>query len=466
MRSVCRHSHQCSELMKIQMKQTAELFKNGKVTSDGGRGRALVEGTAFNNIGGGGKFYNSITGENYSSNSNSNSNSNSDNSSDTSKEFDETFDWIETILKRVERSIDKFEQQANSIYNSWSKRNEALLDQIAEVNNEITLQQSAYSKYMAAANGVGLSESYAKKVRDGSIDIETITDETLSKQIQDYQKYYEAALACQDAVEDLREEEAKLYAQRFENVQSQYDGILQGYEHTEAMLNEYISQSEAQGHIVSTQYYEALIDNEEQRISQLKMEQAALIAERDLAVASGKIEKGSEAWYEQCAAIDEVTQSIEEANTALIEYNNSIRDIEWQQFDLVQEGISDIVAESEFLIDLMSNKDLFNDKGKFTEQGVATVGLHGLNYNTHMYAADEYASEIAKLDAQIAEDPYDQELINRRRELVELQRDSILAAEDEKEAIRDLVEDGINAELDALQERIDLHNEELDSMKD
>ena len=61
---------------------------------------------------------------------------------------------------------------------------------------------------------------------------------------------------------------------------------------------------------------------------------------------------------------------------------------------------------------------------------------------------------------------FDQELINRRNELLELQRESILAAEDEKNAIKDLVEEGISLELDALQERIDKYEEALDSQKD
>ena len=127
---------------------------------------------------------------------------------------------------------------------------------------------------------------------------------------------------------------------------------------------------------------------------------------------------------------------------------------------------NNVTAEADFLINLMSNDKLFDDNGKLTDKGMATMGLHGQNYNTYMYQADDYGKEVAEIDKQIAKDPYDQELINRRRELIELQREAILNAEDEKQAIRDLVEEGINLELDALQERIDLHNEELDSIKD
>ena len=167
-----------------------------------------------------------------------------------------------------------------------------------------------------------------------------------------------------------------------------------------------------------------------------------------------------------CAEIDSVTQAIEEGETSLLSYARAMEEIDWSIFDLIQERISSVSDEADFLIELMSNEKLFDDSGKLTSQGLATMGLHAQNYNTKMYAADEYGAEVAKLDAQIKKDPYDQELINRRNELLELQRESILAAEDEKNSIRDLVEEGIDIELDALQERIDKYNESIEAAKD
>jgi hypothetical protein len=480
-------------------KQTEELLQNGKAISDGGRARALangsafVEGTAFSDGTGGGlgKVIHSVTIDGTSTkpktttkttvssgsngiggglgNSGKKWESNSGGGGGGSKdknEFEETIDWIETAIDRIERAIDQLDQKANNVYKAWSERNSALTDEISKVGDEIELQQKAYDRYLQEANSVGLSEDWAEKVRDGKVDIETITDEELKNKIDEYRQWYEKAIDCRDAIEDLKEKESELYAQRFENIQTQYDGILQGYEHTENMLNEYISQAEEQGYIVSKKYYQALINNEKSNIDELKREQADLIAARDEAVESGTIVKGSEAWLEQCAAIDEVTQAIEESATALLEFDNAMRDIDWQIFDLIQERISGVTEEADFLIELMSNKKLFEDDGKLTSQGLATMGLHSQNYNTHMYAADEYGAEVAKLNKQIAEDPYDQELINRRNEMLELQRESILAAEDEKNAIRDMVEEGIEFELDALQELIDKKNEELESEKD
>lgn len=445
--------------------QSEQLFANGKVTADGGRAKALVNGTAF--VGGiyptsgaafsgtGGGEYPTVpsftVGYVYGN-------------KDTDKN-QEIFDWIEVAIKRIEREIDNLDQKVGNVYKSWSSRNEALASEINKVSEEIALQKSAAQGYLNAANEIGLSSGWKKKVQSGDVDIDNITDETLAEKIKDYQKYYELYLDCIDAVEELKETEASLYAQRFENVQSQYDGILQGYEHTESMLNEYISQAEAKGQIVSKNYYNSLISNEKSRIAKLKEEQADLIKARDEAVANNEFDKYSEDWHRMCAEIDSVTQAIEEGTTSIIEYNNAIRDIEWEKFDLIQQRITDVTDEADFLIELMSNKKLYEDDGKLTSQGLATMGLHGQNYNTYMYQSDDYAKEIAKIDKQLAKG-YSKELEDRRRELIGLHRDMILAAEDEKNAIRDMVEEGINLELDALQEKIDLYNEALESQKD
>ena len=492
--------------------QTASLFKYGGIKGANPRGKMLATGSAFaegNAFGGssgtGGGFWSTGNGgsgsdkknnaatieadkvtvvdksgsSNNSSNKNTstgktyNKSSSDSKSKDSAEDFEETLDWIEIAIERIERAIDRLDTKANSVYRSWTERNEALTDQISEVGKEIELQEKAKAEYAKAAEDVGLDEAYAEKVRNGTLDIETITDEALKEKIDDYQQWYEKMLDCEDVILELQETEAELFAQRFENVQTKYENILQGFEHTQTMLEEYISQAEASGQIVSKNYYQALIDNEEAKISELQSEQADLIAARDAYVeemkAKGMSEEeiyDSEQWYEFCADIDEVTESIEESNTAVIEFNNSIRDIDWEVFDKIQERISRVNEEADFFIELMSNEKLFDDNGNLTEQGAATMALHAQKANTHMYQADEYGAEIAELDKQIAENPLDNNLVTRRDELIDLQRESILAAEQEKEAIRDLVEEGINLELEALDEKIEKHKEELDSQKD
>lgn len=192
-------------------RQTEELLKNGYVTASGGRGRAMAEGTAFASVSGGGKpisgwgggsggggttIINNTT-NNYNSGSKSSSSKSSSKSSGSSsskatkeaEEFEETLDWIEIAIDRIERAIDSLDRTASSAFKSWGERTNALNQQMQKVTDEIALQQQAYDRYMQQANSVGLSEDWASKVRDGTIDISVITDENLADQIKTFQEW-------------------------------------------------------------------------------------------------------------------------------------------------------------------------------------------------------------------------------------------------------------------------------------
>lgn len=489
-------------------RQTEELFANGKVTSGGGRGKSFANGNAFAlGSSGFGSLKNIIKNavkevnkdkksDSKKSNSSSSSSSSSSsintlsNSNGTSgsggagrgsisgggnggggsskdkNEFEETIDWIEVAIDRIERAISQLDQKANNIYKSWADRNTALADQIGKVRNEIELQQQAYDRYLQEAESVGLNEEYASKVRDGTIDIEDITDEELKKKIDEYKQWFEKAIDCQDAIEGLKETEASLYQQRLENVATQYEGILGVIEHEKNMLEEYINQSETQAWLVSSEYYNALTNNERDNIAELKKQKAEMLSAFNEAMDSGTITEGSEAWYSMCSSIDEVTLAITESETQLKEYEQTIQQLSWESFDLLQDKISSVTEETEFLIELLSSDKLFDDRGQLTDSGMATMGQHGVAYNTYMHQADQAAQEAARLKAELENDPFDTELEERYREMISLQQEYILSAQGEKEAIRDLVSEGIELELDALQELIDKKNEALQSEKD
>lgn len=457
-------------------KQSEELFKNGYVTSGGGRGKALAEGTAFGrgsggigraNKGSSAKTSSSSSSGSKSSSSSSNSNSNSNSSANEEAEkFEETLDWIETALDRVERAISRLDKTATSTYKNWTKRGTALNDQISQTRREIDLQNQAYNRYIQQANSVGLDAGYAAKVRDGTIDIEKITDEDLNNKISEYKQWYEKALDCLDAIDDLRESESKLYEQRFENVSTKYDGYLGVIQHEKDMLDEFVSQTETAGYITSGKYYDAMSANAKKQQEELKKQRDEMISELNNAVNSGTIEKYSESWYSMVNSVDEVTKSIEECNTSLLEYEKNLRELDWQIFDLIQDKISKVADESEFLINLMSNKKLYEDNGQLTDEGMATMGQYGVEYNVYMAQANKYAKKIKELQADLAKDPYNQDIANQLQEYIEAQQEAILNAEDMKNSIKDMVSDGIDKELDSLQKLIDKRNDALDAAKD
>lgn len=186
--------------------QTKEIFEKGKITHGSGRGRVFSSGSAFasgtvhaqgrafadNKATGGGTLYGSSSGSSGSSSKSSSksSSSSSSSASDEAEEFLEKIDWIEVAIDRIERAISRLDLTASSVFKKWGTRNSALVDQIGKVREEIDLQERAYNRYMQEANSVGLSSSYAAKVRNGEINIEEITDEDLKEKIDEYQEWY------------------------------------------------------------------------------------------------------------------------------------------------------------------------------------------------------------------------------------------------------------------------------------
>lgn len=378
------------------------------------------------------------------------------------------YDWIETLISRINRQVSNLGKTVSATYKTWSTRNNALAQELGTVNQQISAEQQAYNKYMQLANSVGLPEGYASLVRNGTIDVSTIQDDDLNDKIEKYQNYYNKALEASDAVQDLQDKLAELAKTKFDNVNSEYEAQLKQIDHSINVYDKMIDTAETQGYIASQKYYNALISTESSNISELQLQYSSLTSARNEAIKAGNIAKYSEEWYSMTDSINSVEEAIQDANKSLIEYKNNLRQVNWDFFDKQEDYISKLQDESDWLIDLITTENkLFNsDNGKITSSGKAVEGLHAINYNAYMTQADDYAKEIKKIDAEIANDPANTTLIERRQELLEQQRDMIKSAEDEKSAIKDLVSDGYDALSKALKKIADNYLDALNAQKD
>ena len=331
-----------------------------------------------------------------------------------------------------------------------------------------------------------LNKTQQKALKAGkTVSTKGITDPKVLKWIQDYN---EKVKKSADLSKKLRIEEEALtkaqneaaqsqaeYAQsivenakkKLENIANYYDSFTSQWENRNSMYEAYMDRMQTQGYNLSTKFYEAeigqqqkIVDNLSQKYIAMKRNFANLVADPN----SG-IKEGTEEYYEMQNEIDQVAISLKEAQNKVVEFQASIRDLKWEQFDQLQEAIGRITSESDFLIDLMSHKDMYDKDGNMTEQGLATMGLHGVNYNTYMAQADKYKEEMLKISEELANDPNNQKLIDRKNELIDAQQQAILSAEDEKDSIKDLIQDGINKQLDALDDLIDKYLDCLDSEK-
>jgi uncharacterized tellurite resistance protein B-like protein len=183
-------------------------------------------------------------------------------------------------------------------------------------------------------------------------------------------------------------------------------------------------------------------------------------------VANGYIKASSEEWNAMNQEILDVGKSLEEATTNIIKFNNELRQLNWDAFDYGQERINKVTEEFDFLIDLLDNQKLYDEGGAFNKRGWADTALHAGKYNVYMQQALDYAKERQKIEKELAKDEGNKTLIERREELIKLQQESIQNAYAEKEAVKDLVEQGINLHLESLNKLIEKYKQSLKDSRD
>ena len=412
---------------------------------------------------------NDWTNRHNSSGSGSNSSGSNDSSAqDKADEFLETIDWIEIKINRCEEAIARLNKTEENTFSGWTLRTTALNDEIAKTADEIEWATQGYKRYLQQADSVALSEDYKRKVRNGEINIEDITDEDLYNKIQDYQNWYEKAVELQDKIQELNISLSELAQKKFDNIVTQFEDMEKVFTDTNDILDKLVDYAETKGRIISKSYYEAMLQNENENNKLLVQQRDQMVAELNALVNTGKVTEYSEAWYDLQQQIDEVNGSIVESNKSIQEFYNNIRQADWDLFDLVQDKITGIADEIEFVQSLLEDRDNLTDghlNRGLTNEGLAQLGNYASKYNIYMSQAEKYASEIKKIEADIAKDPANKDLIDRKEELIKAQRDVILSANDEKKSMIDLARNGYDAMLEVLQELIDKRKEYLDNEK-
>lgn len=459
--------------------QTDEIFSKGFVTSNSGRGKmanakgnAYINGTAYSkgSYSGGGKFWGGAsTQQVYAPIIKNNAPAMQQQAKEAAKDFKETVDWIEILIDRLERKINELDTIAGSAYQTFERRNEALIEQFSKVTEEIDLQRKAYDAYIQRANAVPLSEDYKNKIRDGRLQIEDITDENLKKQIDDFQEWYEKALDCKDAITDLNESLGEIVEANFDNVVTKFEKLVDKISHETDMLEGQLDIIENSGKFAGDAYFEELMKSQQKSMDKLQEQYIAMQDARNDAIWSGAIKEGSEADLEMQSQIDEIAKSWQDCKNSMLEYKNEMWEMQDSAFEWAQERISDLSTESDFINGLLSvnENDLFNkDTGRLNDKGMTSGSLHALNYDVYMAQADEYSKKINEINEELVKDPNNTILLERKQNYIDAQRESIEAANDEKQAIQDLISDSYDKMLDVLQELIDKKKEALEAEKE
>lgn len=236
-------------------------------------------------------------------------------------------------------------------------------------------------------------------------------------------------------------------------------------------LDTQMSLYETQGHFITSEFYKGQGDlYKQQQEAELK-KAADLQAELDSDIASGDIKEYSARWYEMKDKIDEATQSADDYSVKIAETTNKAFDAILQLGEKSREAITRMNDEADFYKDILGRDKLVNEKtGAFTANGVASISLSYEKMTNNIVDNQNIQREIEDVkkrynngnNSDYGIEQYNEDMDN----LLSQQREAIKNYYDEREAVMSLISDGLQKQLDVLQDIVDKTKEAMDRTSD
>lgn len=377
--------------------------------------------------------------------------------------FDEMNDKISSNIDTLQNLSDLQESRNKSTsrvyYDKMISQTELQIEKLYEERQKL---QSALNE--AVLNGVQVGDSdYADMVSQ----IESVTS---------------SIVESKKSIEDYKQSIKDLYVTYFNNVSDNFSNQFDAIENANNILSSIADLADSQGSVAKT-VYEQLMNNTTKQIDILNNKKKELADSLNDAVANG-IEVGTDEWYEMYSAISECDNEILSAKKELVDFQDTLNELKWEQFNKVTDTFSHVGNQIQTVLQVIADeaKDIFSDenfdinnflknKGDFselfTDEGKTTLGLYAQQYEMAVMENERYQKAVKELDKAYKDGEYTYEkYLEKLYELTEAQNEQSETIYSTKKAIQDLVKTALNAQVDAYSKLIDKQKESLSKEKE
>lgn len=446
-------------------KQTEELLNNGYVT----RGYAHAEGTAFSSGSGGQRRRNSTSGSSSGSSgkSSGNSNSNTNKAKEAAEEAAEDIkDWVEVLLDRVTHTFENFKEMSE-YWTSYRNQNREINNAITQAERNITWNQKAYERYVKQANSVGLNSKYAEQVRNGTISIETIKDEKLREKIDKYTEWYEKARDCADTIRDLNKEVLELSRQKIDNLIEDYESYNELVEKTYENASSLNDLNERKTGVGNVSNLKTMAVQQNALIKEYLEAYARIENEMNAQLKNGYMSTSSKEYRQAQSDLMELKNLINDAQLEIYEINDAIREVNWAKWNEAIAVLEHMNSQLDSTIGLISDFTNFNKDASITENGISQFNLYASALANSRKEIATYTTAISTLDKELKNGTINQATYNEElRDYREKQMAAVTECKKYKDAIIELIKEGIEAETEAMTKLIDKRKEDLQRQKE
>lgn len=301
------------------------------------------------------------------------------------------------------------------------------------------------------------------------------------------------------AISSSGKSSSEIAKDEFDKIVAKFERELNLISHEKDLIQAEIDKTEARGEIASVSYYERLIELEEMQKQKLIEKKEAL--EDYLKTHEKSVDKAT--WAEMNGEIQDTALAIKDCEKNIIDFGQAIEDVHWSYFEKANDEVNGLADEIQWLNSLLEDtKDVADENGNWSSNAITQLGLYVQQMEYAAAMTKRYGEEINNVDAAWKEyqqlltqygdsnnipDSAKEQLTNKYniliqseseyqeklKELEDAQRSAIDSYKDAKDGIVslnearvDAIKDGIDKEIDAYKELIDLKKEELDAEKD
>ena len=315
-------------------------------------------------------------------------------SSPAAREVSETFNWIDNLLDKIKSKIsDTIESIKEKL--TFNSIKNATKQAFQELTNTIQTVEKALTFYQDKANSVGLSQDYIEKIQNGSMDVQTITDEGLINQIKEYENWYKKIQDCNKELKDLKKQQSEIAQESLKAIQSLYNRKIDRISSEKKKTESSLEKKESRGGYASSNDYKKLISSTRSEKNLLTKQEENLSAQLNNMVKSGYIKKYSEEWYEWKKNIDSCTTSITDCDKSLSGYYKTLKNL---PLDVASRKIEKLGQNMDLLDAKLGNAKTYTSKNKIIDQQTKnTKAEKNANKKAALDANKNYRSDKRKL---------------------------------------------------------------------
>ena len=364
-------------------------------------------------------------------------------------------DWNDSF----KNAIDQFEMNYN--------QNKAIDEYVANSETYKNTLRNSANNYMSRANSLGLSGDYIHKIWTGTMDIENITDENVRDKIEKYTEWYDKARDLNSEIADLNKSIRETKIQKLDNIKDDYDNLVS----LSTSISDYNeSVSDLSEKLTGVGDANALLRSANAQVAirqALVNSEAQLNAQLNALVADGTIGMYTDTWNKWQEEINGVKKSIIEADEALNDLKKSIMEVRFNNFTKAIDKLDFKADMSSAIQDLLLEEGIYDDNVKITSTGYTKLGLLGTDLVNAKQKVADYNEAIRALKENYKQGNISQADFNEQlQEYQKDQMDAVSATKTARDAIIDLIKDGIEKETDAMDELISKRKDDLDKQKE